>query len=69
MHRPSKGSEQRGNDGMSEKQVAKTDAEVEVEQDGPATPRPGDEGAYEDSWYQVLRRLAPKHDRPEEREA
>lgn len=54
---------------MSEKQVAKTDAEVEVEQDGPATPRPGDEGAYEDSWYQVLRRLAPKHDRPEEREA
>jgi hypothetical protein len=51
---------------MSEKQVAESDDEVEVEvevkEDGPATPRPGDEGAYEDSWYQVLRRLAPKHE-------
>jgi hypothetical protein len=47
---------------MSEKQVAETDGQVEVEEDAPATPRPGDEGAYEDSWYQVLRRLAPKHD-------
>jgi hypothetical protein len=25
----------------------------------PAAPRKGDEDAYEDSWYQVLRRLAP----------
>lgn len=32
--------------------------EVE-EPTAPATPRDGDEDAYEDSWYQVLRRLAP----------
>jgi len=25
-------------------------------------PRKGDEQAYEDSWYQVLRRLAPEDD-------
>jgi hypothetical protein len=36
-------------------------AEAHEEQEAkkaPAHPRPGDEHAYEDSWYQVLRRRA-----------
>ena len=38
----------------------------EEEPEAPPTPRPGDEKAYEDSWYQVLRaRTAPAKDEPE----
>jgi hypothetical protein len=42
--------------------MAEQDTEVEeaTERPAPARPRAGDEHAYEDSWYQVLRRLAPR---------
>ena len=35
------------------------EAEGADEPAAPETPREGDEDAYEDSWYQVLRRLSP----------
>jgi hypothetical protein len=44
--------------------MAEQDTEVEEPTERPASKRPpaGDEHAYEDSWYQVLRRLAPGDD-------
>ena len=44
--------------------MADRDTEVEEPTERPASKRPrdGDERAYEDSWYQVLRRLAPGDD-------
>ena len=43
--------------------MAEQDTKVDkpAERKAPKRPRPraGDEHAYEDSWYQVLRRLAP----------
>ena len=45
--------------------MAERDTKVEEPKEHPASPkkkkrpRAGDEHAYEDSWYQVLRRLAP----------
>jgi hypothetical protein len=36
-----------------------TKVEEQKERKGAKRPRSGDEHAYEDSWYQVLRRLAP----------
>jgi hypothetical protein len=36
-----------------------TKVEEPTERKAPARQRSGDEHAYEDSWYQVLRRLAP----------
>jgi hypothetical protein len=41
--------------------MAEQDTQVEEpkERKAPKRPRAGDEHAYEDSWYQVLRRLAP----------
>jgi hypothetical protein len=37
-----------------------TKVDEPTERAAPARPRTGDEDAYEDSWYQVLRRLAPR---------
>jgi hypothetical protein len=41
--------------------MAEPDTKVEEQKERKAAKRPrsGDEHAYEDSWYQVLRRLAP----------
>ncbi|HSL11688.1 MAG TPA: hypothetical protein VLA82_10290 [Actinomycetota bacterium] len=36
-----------------------TKADEPTERPAPKRPRAGDEHAYEDSWYQVLRRLSP----------
>ena len=45
--------------------MAEQDTKVKVEEPRERKtkrPRAGDEHAYEDSWYQVLRRLAPDED-------
>jgi hypothetical protein len=45
---------------MAEQETTKV--EEPKERKAPKRPRTGDEHAYEDSWYQVLRRLAPGDD-------
>ena len=44
--------------------MAEQDTKVEepTERPAPKRTRAADEHAYEDSWYQVLRRLAPNDD-------
>ena len=45
---------------MTEQQ--QVEEQVEEAKPAPKRARRGDEQAYEDSWYQVLRRLAPGDD-------
>ena len=65
MQAGSEGNSERWRPGMDD--VTKTVETVDEEEpQAPAAPRPGDEKAYEDSWYQVLRaRTAPAKDESE----